>query len=70
MAEWQIQDTVQGEEADFEGWASNQFVRVHREEDWGAQELAEPSYLLIVDDWYPDKDWSAKWNNQFDEAGV
>ena len=70
MAEWQVRDTVRNEESDFEGWASDRFISLHREEDWGAQELAEPSYLLIADEWYPDKDCSAKWNNQFDEAGV
>ena len=32
--------------------------------------MAEPSYLLIADDWYPDKDWSAKWNRQLSEAWV
>ena len=25
---------------------------------------------MIADDWYPDKDWSAKWNRQLTEAGV
>ena len=70
MSEWQVQEAVRCEESNFEEWASYQFAQVRDEEDWGSQELAAPSYVLIADDWYPDKDWSAKWNRQFDEAGV
>ena len=70
MSEWQVQEAVRSEESNFEGWARDQLVKVRKEEDWSSQELAESSYLLIADDWHPDKDWSAKWNNQFDEAGV
>ena len=40
------------------------------EENWEEHELAEPSYVLIENDWYPDKDWSAKWNRQLSEIGL
>ena len=48
----------------------DQFISVCTEENWRDHKLAEPSYVLVADDWYPDKDWSAKWNCQLSKAGV
>ena len=62
MNDWQVQEIVRSEEKDFECWTSEQFVTARAEENWSEAQLAEPSYVLIADSWYPDKDWSAKWN--------
>ena len=61
---------MRSEEKDFECWTSEQFVTARAEENWSEAQLAEPSYVLIADSWYPDKDWTAKWNRQLSEAGV
>ena len=67
LTEWQVQETVRSTESEFQYWSSEQFFNVRMEEDWGEQELAEPSDVLIENDWYPDKDWAAKWNRQLSE---
>ena len=58
---------MRSKESEFQCWSSKQFVSVRMEENWGERELAEPSYVLIESDWYPDKDWAAKWNRQLSE---
>ena len=51
MNEWQVQEIVRSEENEFECWTSEQFVNVRAEENWSEAQLAEPSYVLIADDW-------------------
>ena len=61
---------MKSKESKFQSWSCKEFVNVHMEENWGEHELSEPSYVLIENDWYPDKDLSAKWNHQLPQAGV
>ena len=69
LDEWKVRETFKHKEKEFECWSHKQFVSVCAEEEWTERKPAEPS-VIIAEDWYPDKDWSAKWNRQLSKTGL
>ena len=68
ITDWQVQQTMVENDEAFEKWSREAFNSTRAEENWGEEQLAEPNYVIIADDWYSDRDWTNKWNRQQSEA--
>ena len=70
MDDWKVYQTMLENDESFQNWTRNQFINIRTEEDWGEQQLAETSYVMIADEWHPDRDWTNKWNRERSRTGV
>ena len=70
MDDWKVYKTMLENDESFQNWTRDQFINSRAEEDWGEQQLAEPRYVMIADDWHPDRDWTNKGNREKSKAGV
>ena len=43
---------------------NDHFQQVCSQEEWSDHKLEEVSHDMIDDEWYPDHDWTTKWNHQ------